>query len=174
MSGHRAGSDIVASLRRLRDRFHDIEPAGDRPLGACRLREPALSPNLNIFALGLVILAGVLCLAMPFRGRPSPVRRVRSGAQARRGYVPRRIRPQAARDLLVLRRRGAAVRIHGERHPHVRAGLLGDIAFVIRSSDPAILEFIQSRYEVAFVGANGTWYSAAIRVCPRRTVDVVT
>jgi hypothetical protein len=31
-------------------------------------------------------------------------------------------------------------------------------ASVIRSSDPAILEFIRSRYEVAFVGASGTWY----------------
>jgi hypothetical protein len=69
MSGHRAGSDIVASLCRLRDRFHDIEPAGDRPLGARCLREPALYPNLNIFALGLVILASPLLL---IRGNRPP------------------------------------------------------------------------------------------------------
>jgi hypothetical protein len=78
MSGYRAGSDFVGSLRRLRDRFHDIEPGEDRPLGARRLKESALSPTMNILALGLVVLAGVLCLAKPIRVRPSPVRRVRS------------------------------------------------------------------------------------------------
>jgi hypothetical protein len=93
MSGHRGGSDIVASLRRLRDRFHHVEPPGKRPLGVRRLREPALYLNLNIFALGLVILAGVLCLAMPFGGATSPVRRVRSGAHARFLLSPCRLDP---------------------------------------------------------------------------------
>lgn len=158
MSGYRAGSDIVGSLRRLRDRSHDIEPGGDRPLGARRLKESALSPNLNILALGRVVLAGVLCLAMPFRGRPSPVRRVRSRAHAARSCTATSS-TSSNPGPLVLRRRGAVVRIHGDGRPHVRAGLLGGLGFVIRSSDPAILEFIRSSYEeVGFVGANGTWY----------------
>ncbi len=165
MSWHRTGSDIVASLRRLRVRFHDVEPAGDRPLGARRLKEPALSPKLEHLRSrpgdpGRGAVCGYAVSGATKSCLPCTLGSSRAASLCTATYST-----SSSPGSLVLRRRGAAVRIHG-RYPRVRAGLLGDLGFVIRSSDPAILELIRSRYEDAFVGANGTWYVRRHRVLP--------